>query len=163
MDESCGTFRLSMRSDGLPASLLRGLLRDLESAYNCVAVLQVEPAGRRLRPKEKLRIKEIASPAATEIVFCGIPSAFLILEISIEFLKKLWDQRKAYFDSERGVWVAEVGKREFKKLPGAATLGNVRFAATMAADIFSLFERIEKARSIDSFEFQFSDRSLPLK
>ena len=163
MDAACDTFRLSMRSEGLPAAVFRGVLRDLESAYNSVAVLQVEPAGRRLRQKEKLRIKEIATPAATEIVFSGIPSAFVILGVSIEFLKKLWDQRQAYFDSERDVWVAEIGKKDFRKLPGGAANGEVRFAATMAADIFSLFERIEKARSIDAFEFQFSDRTLPLK
>lgn len=163
MDESSGTFRLLMRSEELPASVFRGLLRDLECAYNSVAVLQVEPPGRRLRKKEKLRIKGMVAPEALEIVFCGMPAAFVILGIVIEYLKKLWDQRKAYFDSERGVWVAEIGKRDFRKLPGDSSSDGVRFAATMAADIFSLFERIEKARSIDSFEFQFGDRSLALK
>lgn len=163
MEESPATFRLLIRSEELPTAVFRGLLRDLESAYNNVAVLQVEPVGRRLRKKERLRIKEIASPAATEIVFCGIPAALVILAVAIDFLKKLWDQRKAYFDSERGVWVAEIGKRDFKKLPGDGTPDGVRFAATMAADIFSLFARIEKARSIDSLEFEFSGQSLALK
>jgi len=163
MVETCDTFCLSMRSEELPASVFRGVLRDLESAYNSVAVLQVQPAGRRLRAKERLRIKTIVSSAATEIAFSGIPAAFMVLEISIEYLKKLWDQRQAYFDSERGVWVAEIGKRDFRKLPGAASTGNVQLMAAMAADIFSLFERIEKARSIDAFELQFSNRALPLK
>jgi len=163
MDATCANFRLLMRSEELPAALFRGLLKDLESAYNSVAVLQVEPAGRRLRKKEKLSIRQIVSPEAVEIIFGGMPAAFVILDVAMEYLKKLWDQRKAYFDSERGVWVAEIGKRDFKKLPANDSSDVVRFSAAMAADIFSLFERIEKARSIRSLEFQFSSRSLAVK
>jgi len=163
MEESPAIFRLRIRSEELPAAVFRGLLRDLESAYNSVAVLHVDPAGRRLRKKEKLRIKQIASPADLEIVFSGMPAAFLTLGVAIEFLKKLWDQRKAYWDAENSKWVAEIGKRDFRKLPGGASSDGVRLAAAMAADIFSLFDRVEKARSIDAFEFQFSGQSLALK
>ena len=34
MDESHATFRLLMRTDELPTAVFRGLLRDLECAYN---------------------------------------------------------------------------------------------------------------------------------
>jgi hypothetical protein len=163
MDESPATFRLLMRSDELPTAVFRGLLRDLECAYNSVAVLEVDPAGRRLRKKEKLRIKEITSPASIEIVFAGMPAALMTLGIAMGFLKKLWDQRKAYWDPEKSLWVAEIGKRDFKKIPGDTESDGVRLAATIAADIFSLFQRIERARSISEFEFQFNGQSLPLK
>jgi len=163
MEESPSTFRLLMRSDELPTAVFRGLLRDLECAYNSVAVLEVDPAGRRLRKKEKLRIKEISSPASIEIAFSGMPAALLTLGIAMEFLKKLWDQRKAYWDAENSKWVAEIGKRDFKKLPGEIESDGIRLAATIAADIFSLFERVERARSIEVFEFQINGQSLALK
>jgi hypothetical protein len=163
MDDSPPPFRLLIRSDELPTALFRGLLRDLECAYNSVAILEVEPLGRRLRKKEKLRIKEISSPASMEISFSGIPAAFLTLSIAIEFLKKLWDQRQAYWDEENSKWVAGIGKRDFKKLPGEIESDGIRLAATIAADIFSLFDRVERARGIEAFEFQFNGQTFPLK
>lgn len=163
MNESPAPFRVLMRSEELPIALFRGLLRDLECAYNTVAILEVEPPGRRLRKKEKLRIKEIAAPASIEISFSGIPAAFLTLSIAIEFLKKLWDQRKAYWDEKNSKWIAEIGKRDFKKLPGEIESDGIRLAATIAADIFSLFDRVERARSIEAFEFQFNGQTFTLK
>ena len=163
MEQSSARFRMLMRSNELPAALFRGLLRDLEGAYNNVAALEVEPAGRRLRRKEKLHIHEISTSASVEIVFCGVPAALATLGIAIEFLKKLWDQRKAHWDPENSVWIAEIGKRDFKKIPAGAESGGIRLAATIASDIFSLFQRIERARSISEFQFHFNGRSLALK
>ena len=163
MADSPATFRVLMRSEELPAAVFRGLLRDLECAYNIAAVLQVDPPGRRLRKKEKLRIKEIASTADLEIVFSGMPEALLTLGIAIGFLKKLWDQRKAYWDEENSKWVAAIGKGDFRKFPGDDSSDGVRMAAAMSADIFSFFDRIEKSKSIEAFQIQFSGQSLPLK